>query len=385
MVVGIAFLAFVVVYVPWQMLGRTKAPPQPAPLSISGAATETLGMLDPSLAFDSASQTVWMAYTAEEKATTDTAAPSTIRVRLANARAPDCTNWSSSSPEAGFPSKSDDLMSADGTKVFRSGVWRAETPSIVYDPGDKGREWKLFAYKYFWPTDSRHALEIAQHFGVIAYKYSSDPRQGWSQEQWLFAPGPGYPPPPYEQMVLLHLNRLHDSLKDVVTYARPSAIAKDGVLALTLSVFTGAETPDRVVMVVSRDHGKSWLYVGTPLRLSDIRALGPFTRLAGASMIEHDGKVYLAAVPGTDKQYGIGALIFEFADVARGFLKRDAKTGLPVVVNQIPMNNARTGILGGGAIAYTQACAEAGILMSEQAIGPSSFQIFKTYKPLLNK
>lgn len=368
---GVLFLAFTVVYIPYHAFSSVKKPPRPAAVSISGAGVQTIGFLDPSIAYDPKNRAAWMAYAAQESTS---AADSLIHVRLARAVAK-CDNWSQT--EAGIMAKSDDILAPDGQSVFRSGTWRVETPSLVYDPDDKGREWKLFAYKYFWPTDPSQALQVAQHYGVIVYKTASDPAGQWSSEQWLFSPGPDYPPPPYDQMVAHGLNAMSPELQDVLTYARPSVIYADGILLMSLSAFTGGNTPDRIVMIASRDHGASWQYVGAPLRRADVAALGPYTTLAGASLMLQNGRIYLAAALGDDTMTGRGTFVFAFDDPGHGHLARDAK-GVPVLTQKFPLFAATHGPMGGGIATYTDGCAQ-GMFTSEQTLAGKTFQIFKTY------
>jgi hypothetical protein len=376
-VAGSAFIALTLVYVPYQIFQIRLEKVQTAePLKISALAAPPLGVFDPALAYDPSANKVWLAYGAQEPSVKNDVL---MHVRLAFSSADGgCRSFTQAA--GGFEGKPDDILAPDGQTVFRSGEWRAETPAIVYDPDDKGREWKLYAYKYFWAkNDPVYALQVAQHYGMIVYKYSADPAQGWSTEQWLFSPAADYPPPPYDQMVLLKLNQLDPSLANISTYARPSVLYKDGALVMTLSAFTDGTTPDRVVMIVSRDHGNSWKYAGAPLTAADIRKMGGFTKLSGAALIEEKGQVYLAAVLGDEARRGQGAFIFGFEDFNKGVLRRDPQTGLPSLLRRLPLNNKNSGSIGGGFAAYAGACSF-GLLTGEESDGGTGFQIFKTYK-----
>lgn len=375
------FILFTAIYVPYVALHFSLGPKKNIiqVVKVAGA-LKASGMLDPSLTYDARDKEVWMAYTAQENA-------ATMSVRMAEMRGgTNCREWVARA--GGFEAKVDDIFAPDGQTVLRSGMWRVETPALVYDPDDKGREWKLYVYKYFWANDPKSVMSVAQHYGVIAYKYraaASDDSEDWSSEQWLFSAAPGYPPPPYEQSILLHLNRLDPSLQNVVSYARPSVIYKDGALVMTLSAFTDGLTPDRVIMIVSLDHGGSWRYAGTVLQQSDVSAIDANARLAGASLVEQDGQVYLAAVLGNEQQRGQGTFIFGFDDFSKGALQRDPKTGAPVMLHQIPLPKEGTGSLGGGAAAYNDACAS-GTLVTEQAGNSSDFQIYRLpLKPIDNQ
>lgn len=378
-VVGAVFIFFVMIYVPVQIFKSHDNAPVPAPVVISATGQSApMGMLDPSIAADAKTEKVWMAYTTLEPAQRDSG-EMLLHVRFASTAAGKCTLWSRAN--GGFAAKSDDILAPDGQTVLRSGTWRIETPTLVHDPDDKGREWKLFAYKYFWAHDPVYTLQVAQHYGMIVYKYASDPAGEWSTEQWILSPAPDYPPVPYQGMVRQHINTLSPDLQGIVAYARPSVVYKDGALVMTLSAFTKDKTPDRVIMLRSLDHGNSWQYAGTVLQKSDLAAMGPFTQLAGASLIEKEGQVYLAAVLGDKGQWGKGAFILGFDDFTKGILRRDAKTAAPVVLQHVTLQNQNTAGAGGGFAAYTEAC-PFGFLVSEEKPDGSSFQIFKTYQKL---
>ncbi len=378
--VGSVFVVFVMIEVPAILLGRNAGPkaPVPGPLEISAAGGHPSdAMFDPSLAYDPQNQTVWLAYTSGENAEKG---GSLVHVRLASSSAADfCKRWTATAN--GIAGKNDEILAPDSQTVLRTGSWRVETPTLVHDPDDRGHEWKLYAYKYFWADDPMYTLQVAQHYGMIVYKYATDPAKEWSTEQWLFSPAPDYPPPPYEPMVRLHLNRLDPSLEKVVAYSRPSAVYKDGALVMTLSAFTGGTTPDRVIMIVSLDHGNSWRYVGTLLQTSDLAAIpsdtaAPYSVLAGATLIEQAGQVYLAVVLGKTMQRGEATFIFGFDDFAKGLLQRDPKTGAPAVLHEVPQQTH--GMVGGGFVAYSDAC-PLGMLTTEQVRGASNFRILKTY------
>ena len=203
-------------------------------------------------------------------------------------------------------------------------------------------------------------------------------------EQWLFSPAPNYPPPPYDQTVSLHLNQLDPSLQNVMFYARPSVIYKDGALIMTLSAFTNGLAPDRIIMIKSLDHGNSWRYVGVVLRQSDMLTIDHTGSLAGASLVQQDGQIYLAAVLGNVKQRGLGTFIFGFDDLSRGLLQSDPKTGGPAVLNEIALPAPGAGVLGGGAAAYNDAC-DSGLFVTEQSGNTDYYKIYHThFKPVEN-
>ena len=382
---GTLFIIYTAIYIPYVFLylHLKQAVLASTPVVASGAVSP-LGMLDPSLVTDGQTKKVWMAFTSQENLAYGAtgATRELMAVRMAMAK-PDkrCQSWDIW-PAGGFDAKNDDIIAPDGQTVLRTGAWRIETPGLVYDPDDKGREWKLFAYKYFWANDQKDVMSVARHYGVIVYKYASDPTKDWSTEQWLFSPAPGYPPPPYQQTVLLHLNMLDPSLKDVTSYSRPSVIYKEGKLIMTLSAFTEGVTPDRVIMIASLDHGNSWRYLGTVLTQADAAAIDPTGHLEGATLVEQEGEVYLAAVLGTPLQRGVGTFIFSFDNFSKGLLQRDPATGVPALVRQVPLQGGNTGVFGGGSAAYNEGC-DSGMLITAQDGQAERFKIYRTgFKPV---
>ena len=372
-----SFILFTIIYAPIVFLSPIKKM-QKSPvkfLKIAGATIQTAGLLDPSIAYDQKSGKVWMTYTAENPSR-NPGGGMMFHVRMASALVENCEGWMQ--VDGGFEGKTDDILGADGHTIFRSGAWRIETPTLVHDPEDIGREWKLYAYKYFWDNNPMYARQISRRYGMIVYKYTTDPAKGWSTEQWLFSPTSGNLPPPYGQMVLMHLNDLDASLKNIEVYSRPSALVNGGALVMTLSAFTKGATPDRIIMIISGNHGKSWKYAGTPLRASDLEGIGPYTRLSGASIIEQDGIIYLAAVLGDEQQYGKGTFIFKFDDFTKGLLQRDPKTGIPVVLRHVPLYKSTSFPVGGGFAAYADICSF-GLLTSEQIPGTEKFRLLKTF------
>ena len=374
------FILYAIVYVPYVFVYLRVKPKEiiSAPVEITGV-IQPMGALDPAVAVDPRTRQVWMAFASQEKNYGINNFNNTMNVRLAAAKAnTNCKLWDTRM--AGFESKADEIVAPDGQTILRTGEWRVETPALVYDPGDAGKEWKLYAYKYFWDNDPNDAMTVARHYGAIVYKSASDPEGEWSAEQWLFAPGPGYPPSPYQQTVLLQLNQLDASLQNVKAYARPSVISKDGLLVMTLSAFTDGVTPDKVIMIASDNHGNSWHYVGTVLKREDITAIDPTGHLEGATLLEQNGNVYFAAVPGNTEKRSAGTLIMPFEDFSKGLLQRDVHTNVPMIIHQVPLQSSATGTFGGGSAAYADVCK--GLLITAQDGANGNFRIYRTpFKP----
>lgn len=290
-----------------------------------------------------------------------------------------CNGWAPIGSPV-FQGGMDTVLGPDATTPLPQGSWRYETPSIVYDQGDKGREWKVFAYKYF----SNSTQGIDRLYNGIVYKYAPTPQGPWSDEQWVLSPAPDRPPLPYSGLVKQYISQLNPALAAFDTFSRPSVVYAGGALFMTLSAFQrGYITPVAVIMLGSTDHGKTWEYMGAPLTTKDVTGLGKQS-LAGASLFMHDGQIYLSAVFGTKDTLGDGATIMQIDDPVKGTLVRDAKTGLPVVLNHFKNNSIAPNARGGGFLAYDDGCGkEIGVVMSEFSGSFHKYVLFGTnFAPL---
>ena len=332
-----------------------------------------LGVLDPAIADDG--QQVVMAHTVLKTAKVNNVKQWSPQVVLERT-APGCRNWMALN-NGNYAANQEEVLGPDSITPLDPGVWATETPALVYDPDDPGHQWKSFAYKYYW-TGSEG---IARLYSFIAMRSSASAQDGWSAEEWLFSANVGSPPEPYSKLIRYHLNDFNPELRGIYFYSRPSVVYAGKTLFMTLSAFTGdRHTPNRVILVASTDHGKTWQYLGTPLRESDVTAMGNnYTALGGATLIVKDGKVLFAAVLGNKDSEGLGTFLMEFDDITRGTLKRDAKTGAPAVMRHFPHNSQAESHTGGGFAAYSDLCPQ-GLFVSEFSELKRSFQIFKTYK-----
>jgi len=300
------------------------APPQP--VQISGEQSLN-GVFDPSLEFVPGSSEGWLAYSAvfgdvqpwgphveTHLARTQDAGASFSFVSVVNASEPGT------------------LSLIDGSTAM--GVWNYEVSSLVYDPDDPGKEWKLFAHKIFRHTDQNFTTEQNEPaYSWIVLKTAPDPTGPWSAERALLSSGP-LPPAPYN-VIEFAINDLDetDSLDALRVYSEPGAFYRKGVLYLSLTglVDTGS---DRIVMLVSLDHGATWDYAGTPLTNADAIALG-YERFDGSAIAEEAGQAFLTVTPDSPEgPVHDGVLIFAIDDLATGALARAG--GIPVVHNSLP-------------------------------------------------
>jgi hypothetical protein len=373
--VAIPFLLFALIYVPYSVHHVTKSDELGAVLISLSHNGVKLNALEPSIATKDGIETL-MVFTAIEAMDDNS-----VRTGIRAARADRGCKFLS--PISGFlyQPKQDDLMKSDGVSTLASGHWHTETPSIVYDGGDKGREWKVFAYRYFWAGDRN----LARLYSMIVMRSATNVFEEWSEERWIFSANPSSPPAPYGRLVEHHLSRLHPSLANVTYYARPSVIVTKGILLMSLSAFTAEKTSvDRVILLASTDHGKSWRYLGAPLTSADAARNG-YTQLAGATLLLQDGAALMAAVYGNDKHEGAGTVIHRFESVPQAKLARDAATGAPIVAAMHPLPSLQPAKTGGGFAAYDDSCENSGMIVSVLSDITKKFELFKLMKKPLEQ
>ena len=246
----------------------------------------------------------------------------------------------------------------DGQLVEVEGVWRYEMPSIVYTPNDKGRELKIYAYRYFWNGN----INLARQTGFIVHKYASAETRNWSEEQWLFSSNPYNPPPPLNKLVQMHLNVLSPELSDVIAYSDPAAFYMDGVIYMTLSAFTQIDEPDREILIASGDAGQSWHYMGAFLSQMDMAGIEERSRFSNAQIVRHDDRLFLLVNFGDDVFNGRGVSALPIEDINRAMLMR-SDDGALNISNEVLLNVENLSAFGGGSADYRQDLST-GLIMS---------------------
>ena len=323
--------------------------------------TAANGVYDPSLEYYNG--TGWIAYSAVE-------APKYVHTQLAKSDDHGKT-WEYI---ATINKAVDGTIVLDGKSI--EGVWRHEVPTLVHDPQDTGKEWKLFWHKYF-TRPPFNAEDRLFPYGWIAYKYAPHPEGPWSEEIPLFGAGI-FPPEPYTP--LINLSDLHRDLRECIVYSEPGSLVHNNVLYLSLNghIIKG-ENIGKVFLIASYDHGKTWEYVITLLTPEDARKFGGIY-FTGSSLVKEDGRLFLLACPENpaDTMHHKGTVIFEFEDITRGELKRD--NGLIVLKYLQP---ARTS---GGQSDYDEQNTYGGIVMPQRDVAdyPYVFQIFNTKEKIIS-
>lgn len=202
----------------------------------------------------------------------------------------------------------------DGSTL--AGVWRYEVPSLAYDSSDNERPWKLFTHRYFWSEEK----DRMPAFGWIALKSAASPEGPWSEEVALFGSS-RFPPQPYRTRV--NVNAMDRSVADAIAYTEPGAMAVKGTIYLSLTAL-GRRGPEKIVLLASRDHGRTWDFRGVLVTNDDAEALG-YKKFDGSALVEDRGRYYLLVSPEGRKALHEGTLVIEFTDLAHGKLARDSR------------------------------------------------------------
>ncbi len=256
------------------------------------------------------------------------------------------------------------LTSNQASDMFAKGLegmWRYEQPTIIHTPKDTGREWKAYAYKYFW--DGK--IANARKYGIIVYKSSSNPSEGWSNEVKLFGTNNEFPVKPYNDNVALKLNRLDKSLADIKYYSDPSALYAGGVIFMTLTAYIEPYHPDRTILIASTNLGRSWSYINTLVNKNDAPYFGKnMTSLSNSSLIKQNNKIYLATTYGNRQVKGQGFAIMPFANIIKGQIKRDKKNK-PIIIMQQEAYQKFLSSPGIGRVTFNENIKEAGFLMPQ--------------------
>lgn len=259
------------------------------------------------------------------------------------------------------------------------GVWRSETPSLLYDPGDSAaRRWKLFSHRY----PAKPPYKKGSHLyadGWIEYKTASSPSGPWSRPIRLFGKA--------ENNCLLDLSQKHPDLKEVLWFNEIGSIVVDEVIYLSLDASTtpsglGEWKKRSIVLIASNDHGESWHYVGKLTNYNDASSLG-YLVFTGSSLVREGNRLFLFVSPSGAKglfkknKAHDGTVIVEIEDITRAKLQRKANGKLVI------RKWFKPSLQSGGLSDYDEKNTRGGILFSQintsnRSKSADFFQVFNT-------
>jgi len=256
------------------------------------------------------------------------------------------------------------------------GIWRHETPSLLFDPQDKpDRRWKLYSQRVFHSAPYKKKSAMWGE-SWLEYRYARSPKGPWSDSIRLLSGKDGN--------AKININKLHKDLREMSFYNEIGSIAVDGNIYLTLDASTtstglGEWKKRKIILISSGDHGETWKYAGILTDYDDASHLG-YLGLTGSSPARENGKQYLLITPVGKKGLTLkkghdGTVVVEFEDISRAKLRRDKKGNLVVIKRFDPVLNA------GGLSSYDGQNSAGGILFCQidNSVKSPTAQFFKVF------
>jgi hypothetical protein len=267
----------------------------------------------------------------------------------------------------------------DGGKTIK-GVWRSETPSLLFDRRDSPeRRWKLFSQRYLTVRPYKEKNRLFDK-GWIEYRTAENPGGPWSEPIRLFGKK--------ESGSLVDPTTLDDDVARMSHFNEIGSIEVDGTIYLSMDA---SSTPSgfgnweerRVVLFSSQDHGKTWIYNGTLTDYDDAERFG-YLVFTGSSLVREGRKLYLLITPsgGKKKNRGHdGTYAVEFDDLSKAKLKRD-RDGQLVVTSKFDID-----LFSGGLSDYDEKNTYGGLLMAQIDLKarPDVFQTYSTRRRIEQK
>jgi hypothetical protein len=263
-----------------------------------------------------------------------------------------------------------------------NGKWWHEVSTLVYDPNDPGKEWKLYWHRYLSRMPHRNEQDRLFAYGWIAYSHASSPLGPWSKEIALIGAGP-FPLAPFTTK--FKIGDLDSSLQKYIVLTEPGSLQHNGRLYLSLQAVRDPELGTNkhdIIMIASNDHGETWEHVAVVLTAEDAKSFDAdwFT---GSSLVVEDDRVFLMVCPEIANNVAghRGTVIFEFEDITRGAIKRSFG-GKPKVIKQLAPRLSM-----GGQSDYDAQNINGGIVMPQFDLRnlPKAFRIFNTKKTITEK
>ncbi len=350
--------------------------------------TSYKGVYDPSLEYENDGRIGWLAYSALDAPAASSVTPNSKLIHTHLARTTD--HGKSWQFVARLNTSTEAAVTLQQGSMTIQGAWWHEVPTLVHDPDDPGREWKLYWHKYFAipkpyfehpiPGVKDNLIRVWEYMW-IAFKAAASPQElASAKEEALFDAGKSELASNRARIDLTTI----PALRDARAFSEPGSLYRDGVLYVCLSKIPMEKVEDHsVVLLASSDHGRSWKYVGTLLDHQDATHLDPkYQMLTGTSLAQDKGRVFLLAAAFHRKRHHDGTYIFEFDDIAKAKLKRDPSGRLNLHAR---LDRRLPGDLNSGQSDYDEHNFGGGVIMpqADLAAAPAFGQIFNTRRMLV--
>ncbi len=273
------------------------------------------GYGDPSLEYDAASGTLWMAYSWLNVQISNPGPPVVfdLGVRTHLARSDD------NGATFTFVRPVNDMVMEAHPDTGVMGWSVHEVSTLVQEPSGL---WQLLWFKYFNPFGTVTGVDERQEY-LYWRTTANDPAQlGDSSEVWAtsLATSPSWGAP-------IDMNSIAE-LADCVTQTEPGLFAFNGetYLASSCLVVDGAgRRPDLERLVLLRQTATGYTYVGDILDAQDAVDLGVDVIQQADITVARDGSIILIVTPiilNADPSHQ-GCIVYEFSDFATATLERD--------------------------------------------------------------
>ena len=320
------------------------------------------GYGDPSLEYDAATGTLWMAYSWLNIEISDPGPPVVfdLGVRTHLARSDD------NGATFTFVRAVNDMAMEAHPDTGVMGWSVHEVPTLVQEPSGI---WQLLWFKYFNPFGTIAGVDERQEF-LYWRTTANDPNLlGDNSEVWAtsLAASPSWGAP-------IDMNSISE-LADCVTQTEPGLFAFNGEIYLASSclvVDDSGRRPDLERLVLLRQTASGYVYLGDILDAQDASDLGVDVIQQADITLARDGSIILIVTPiilNADPSHQ-GCIVYEFSDFATATLARDGNgVAIPRAVITADGNG-----LGPGLCSY-DANSETGVLLVITTVTQASTDI----------
>jgi hypothetical protein len=300
------------------------------PEKLSVGSVSNLGIFDPSLTFDTTTNTLWMSYSGVDTSAQVDPSQRVVSTRLASSSNGGITWIDQSITLAGVNN-----VAVTYPGLPSQGAWQNEVSKIIYDPYSVGASdrWKLLTHHYLQVKSTDPNADRRFEHGWISYKKAATPQLLASAIEYkLFGAASynsasntagGMTGSPLAGAPLINMQSLHSDLNNCLIFTEPGLLSTPTNLYLSLICVEAANY--RVALFSCAQPcamTSGWSYIKTILQNTDANSLGNLN-FSATDLFTYQNDNYLMVSPeGVMGSPGIyhGCNIYKFANIATGVL-----------------------------------------------------------------
>jgi len=283
--------------------------------AVNGMPDAFRGYGDPSLAYDAASDTLWMAYSWLNIQISDPGPPVVFDLGVRTHLARSSDGGSSFS----FVRLVNEMEMEAHPDTGVMGWSTHEVSTLVREPGGL---WQLLWFKYFNPFGTTPGVDERQEFLYWRTTANDPAALGDTSEVWgtALATSTSWGAP-------INFNDIPE-LADCVAQTEPALFAQNGSTYLATSCLVAdanGRRADQERLVLLRQEANGYSFVGMVLDARDATDLGADVIQQADISVARDGRIILLVTPivlGADPSHQ-GCVVFEFDDLPTARLRRD--------------------------------------------------------------